>query len=95
MNLKIDSNKIIIRPRVTEKTSDLSAVRVYCFEVSSLANKAQVKQAFRQIYGLEPLKVNLLRRVGKKVERRGRLGRCPGFKEAFVYLKEGDKITVV
>ena len=95
MNLRIDSNKIIIRPRVTEKTNDLSAARVYCFEVLAGANKGQIRQAFWQIYGVKPVKINLLYRRGKKVSRRGRSGRRPGFKEALVYLKEGDKITLV
>lgn len=95
MSAIFDANKIIIRPRVTEKTNDLSVSRVYCFEILSSANKAQVRQAFWQIYGVKPVKINLLRRRGKTVTRRGRAGRRPGFKEALVYLKEGDKITLV
>ena len=90
-----EASDIILKPRVTEKSTDLSQNNVHVFEISSKANKNEVRLAFSQIYKIVPLKVNIVKNPAKNVIVRGKRGLKKGVKKAYVYLKEGDKIEIV
>ena len=88
-------SSIILRPRITEKTSFLVGDGVYTFAVHPRANKIQIKRAITEIFGVTPLRVNIITTKPRKVVVRGRRGKKSGSKKALVYLKEGDKIEFV
>jgi large subunit ribosomal protein L23 len=90
----------IVRPIITEKTSaryQESAERgelEYSFEVHPDANKASIRQAVEQLFGVKVVGVwtsnhrGKTKRVGKTV------GRRPHWKKAIVRLAEGDKLDI-
>ena len=84
--------QIIIEPIVTEKSSGLMASSVYVFKVLKEATKTQIKNALKQAFGVEALSINTTKVKGK-VKTLGRsVGVTPGWKKAYVKLKEGQKI---
>ncbi len=87
--------KVLVRPRVTEKTTDLSQTGVYTFDVFERTNKVLIKKAVEELYGVKVKKVNLAHMPPKPKLVRGKRGARPGYKKAMVYLKEGDKIEFI
>jgi len=89
-----DAYKVLVRPLVTEKAADLGAYGKYVFEVSKGASKIQVKQAIKNVYGVLPVKVNIVSMGGK----RRRFGRTTGhtrnWRKAVITLKPGEKIEI-
>jgi len=83
--------------RLTEKASFLSEKHnKYVFRVSPHANKIQIKQAIKQLFGKTVVSVNTCNYAGKtKRERRADFGRKAHWKKAIVTLKEGEKIDLV
>jgi len=87
--------KIILKPRITEKTSFITEDGAYTFDVDPRANKVQVKKAIQEIYNVKPIRVNMIAVPAKHVIVRNKPGVRPGGKKAVVYLKEGDRIEFV
>lgn len=86
--------RVLIKPLITEKASDLGVLGKYVFAVAPKMNKVEVKKAIRAIYKIEPVKVNISNFSGKNV-RYGRVqGQTKNWKKAIVTLKSGDKIEV-
>ncbi|NCO80052.1 50S ribosomal protein L23 [Candidatus Falkowbacteria bacterium CG10_big_fil_rev_8_21_14_0_10_38_22] len=86
--------KILVRPLVTEKVSNLGADNKYVFAVAVRANKVEVAKAIQQVYGIKPIKVNIINMAGKKA-RYGRItGRRKDWKKAIVTLAAGQTIKV-
>jgi len=86
-------HQTIVRPHVTEKSSLAYQERgEYHFEVHPDANKAAIKQAVEQLFGVHVAGVwtsnqrGKTRRVGKTS------GRRANWKKAIVTLREGDRI---
>lgn len=86
---------IIIRPRITEKAGVQSGGNSYTFEVALHANKIQIKKAIKEIYNVEPVRVNIVVVKPKRKIVRNRWGKTASFKKAIVFLKEGDTIEFV
>jgi large subunit ribosomal protein L23 len=78
---------------LTEKAARLKASsNQIVFEVAMAANKIQIKNAVKAMFGVEPLAVNTLIQRGK-VKRMGRReGKRQNWKKAIVTLREGDDI---
>ena len=90
----MDPRDIIVRPIVTEKTTDLLADNQYTFEVALRANKHLIREAIEKIFKVRVLGVNTMRLQGK-IRRMGRNeGRRPERKKAIVTLAEGDRIEI-
>jgi len=89
-----DLDRILVRPRVTEKATIMAEENVYVFDVAVSANKFQVKEAIEFLYKVVPVKVNIVTVPAKRIIYRGKKGVKPGGKKAYVYLKEGDKISI-
>lgn len=82
-------------PVFTEKTANLSAHDVYVFQVAKDTNRVTVKQAFKAIYGVMPVKVNVQISHGKE-KRYGRTTyRRADLKRALITVPKGVKIDVV
>lgn len=87
--------KIIKNPRVTEKASGVAESNVYTFDVTSNANKTEIKKAIFTLYKVKPVKVNILPVPKKNIVVRGKKGVKQGGKKALVYLKKEDKIEFI
>ena len=86
--------RVVINPTISEKATFLSAENKYVFEVYKDVDKKQVKQAVMDIYGVEPIKINIINVLGKE-RRYGRYsGRTKNRKKAIVTLKQGQNIQV-
>lgn len=92
-----DLSWVLLRPRITEKATDVNKVRAYVFDISMNANKQNVRDAVRDIYKVSPIKVCITSIKSKNIRnaRTGLSGTKSGGKKAFVYLKEGESITLV
>ncbi len=89
------NTQIIKNPRITEKASFASEQNVYTFDISSGANKGEIKKVIFALYKVKPVKVNVLAVPRKKINARGKEGVKGGGRKALVYLKKGDKIEFV
>ena len=87
-----DPHKIIIRPVITEKTTQLKASSgVICFEVARGANKIEIKRAIETLFKTHVAEVRTQAKAGK-VRRIGRnAGTTKAWKKAYVRLREGEK----
>lgn len=89
-----DTN-ILVRPLFTEKALNLSKEGKYLFEVYVSANKIEVKNAIKKIYGIMPMDVNIITKKGKKTGLMRKVkGQRKDWKKAVVALKQGEKIDV-
>ncbi len=94
----MEPRDVILGPLITEKSMSATTHQQYAFEVHRKATKTQIRQAIREIFKVDVLKVNTLN-VGGKMKnfaRRGRRtsGRQPDWKKAIVTLKAGQKIEL-
>ena len=78
----------------TEKGASLEPQRKYFFQVSTTANKVEIKKAVEEIYKVKVQSVNVTLIPGKLKRVRQQLGKTPTWKKAIVTLKEGQKIEV-
>jgi len=92
-----DLTSVITGPRITEKAVGLNENNVFTFTVRRDATKFLVRDAVKALYGVTPVKVNI---VNKKPATRlsgskNRMVKVVGQKKAYVYLKKGDTINLV
>lgn len=90
-----DPREVIIRPVVTERSTELQEdMRTYTFIVASAANKVEIRNAVEQLFNVKVESVRTANYQGKW-RRLGRgYGRRPAFKKAMIRLAEGDAIDV-
>lgn len=86
--------RVLIKPLVTEKATNLGGQNQYVFMVEMSANKIEVAKAINDVYGLKPLGVNIIKMKGKRVSRGRITGRRKDFKKAIVTLPKGETIKV-
>jgi len=83
----LESHQVIIRPLVTEKSTELSQDRrTYAFEVSPWATKSDIKTATEKLFQVKVEKVRTMNRAGKARRFKFRLGRLAHWKKAYVTL---------
>ena len=92
-----EPHEIIQTASLTEKSTLMSEKQnKYVFRVSPRANKIQIKQAIRRLFGKTVVAVNTCNYAGKKKrERRADFGRKAHWKKAIVTLAKGEKIELV
>ncbi len=84
---------ILIRPILTEKTTNAQSGNVYTFEVGEGANKLEIKTAIQSLFGVEVEDVRTMV-VRGKVKRFGRYyGKRSDWKKAYVRLADGDSLN--
>jgi len=89
-----DAYKVLIKPVVSEKATYLSSQNSYVFEVAPNMNKVEIMKAIQYVYGVKPVKVNIINVVGRYV-RYGRVtGRTKAWKKAIITLKPGESIQI-
>jgi large subunit ribosomal protein L23 len=88
-------HRTIVRPLITEKTSDAYQARgEYVFEVHPDATKPQIRSAIEQLFGVKVTGVWTMNVRGKEKRMGKTVGRRPSWKKAIVKLREGDTIEI-
>jgi len=91
----MDSNAIIIKPLITEKSTHQQATRnSYAFEVHAGANKHQIKDAIQRQYNVKVLDVRTMNRKGKPRRSRYKMATTSAWKKAVVVLDENSRIEL-
>jgi large subunit ribosomal protein L23 len=82
---------IIIRPVITERSMEKAGEKVYAFEVARDANKIEIREAVKTIFGVDVKSVNTMNLQGKMKRMGVHIGRRPARKKAIVRLTDGSK----
>ncbi|HQB50701.1 MAG TPA: 50S ribosomal protein L23 [bacterium] len=85
---------VLIKPVVTEKAAMANQLNQYVFKVADKANKIDVAKAVKVFYGIEPVSVNIINVLGKKVSRGRVKGQRNDWKKAIVTLPAGKTIQI-
>ncbi len=86
---------IIKKPQITEKATEGAENNVYVFEVADSANKIMIREAFKKIFEVSPVKIRTVNKETKERKRFGRKSSEKGMKKAYIYLKDGQEISIV
>ena len=87
------AHDIILKPIITEESMMGTAFKKYTFKVAKDANKAEIKAAIEEVFGVKVAKVNTMNCKGH-LRRYGRFqGYTPAWKKAIVTLTE-DSDTI-
>lgn len=85
--------KVLIRPVITEKSMMMATISKFVFEVALNVNKHQIAQSIEEIYKVEVVKVNVIRKPSEEKIIRGRFkSTLKEKKKVIVTLKPGQKI---
>jgi large subunit ribosomal protein L23 len=76
----------------TEKALNLQEQGVLVVQTTPKVTKNQLKEIFKEYFGVTPLKINSLRQKGKVKRFRGIEGKRPDFKKFYVKLPEDAKL---
>ena len=88
----MDARDILIRPLITEKSTQLMEEGKYVFVVAKKANKIEIAKAVAEIFKVKVADVNTVN-VSGKVKRMGRfVGKRSDYKKAIVKLAPGETI---
>lgn len=86
-----DVRDVILRPIITERSSEMMSDNKYVFEVAPKTNKTEIKQAIEKIFGVKVESVNTMNVKGKP-KRMGRYtGKRKDWKKAIVKLAADSK----
>ncbi len=94
------NDQVIIHPIVTEKTNLFreQKKKKYAFKVNSKANKFQVMQAVKDLFGVRPEACNILTVKSKPRTVRSKSGYRKGqtteWKKAIITMRSGDSIDI-
>ena len=88
----MEARDILVRPLITERTTQLMAEGKYVFVVAKAANKIEIAKAVAEVFKVNVANVNTVNVTGKK-KRMGRTeGKRPDYKKAIVKLAPGETI---
>ena len=88
----MEARDILIRPLITERTTDLMTQGKYVFVVDKRANKIQIADAVKEVFNVKVENVNTVNVKAKK-KRMGRTsGKTASYKKAIVKLAAGETI---
>jgi len=86
-----DVRDVILRPIITERSTEMMADNKYVFEVSPKTNKTEIKLAIEKIFDVKVESVNTINVKGKP-KRMGRyMGKRKDWKKAIVKLSADSK----
>ena len=94
---KISQNKayqVILKPLVTEKSTQLSEFNKMVFSVPLSATKLEIKSSIEKIFSVKVMTVNTILNKGKVKRFKGVLGRRSNTKKAIVTLAPGNTIDL-
>ena len=96
-NIHLSQNKayqVILKPLVTEKSTQLSEYNKIVFSVPVVATKLEIKLSIEKIFSVKVVKVNTILFKGKLKRFKGVLGKRPNTKKAIVTLASGNTIDL-
>jgi len=86
--------RVLLKPLITEKGTYLAVNNKYLFAVWPDANKQEIKKAIKAVYGVMPIKVNIINTIGKEIRHGKTKGMTSDTKKAVVTLPKGQTIQV-
>jgi len=86
-----DPHDIIIKPIVTEASTDAMADKKYTFVVDKKSNKTEIKNAVELIFGVKVDSVNTMNMLGKKKRQGVHVGKKADWKKAIITLTQESK----
>lgn len=86
--------KIILAPRVSEKSTQVLIDRQYVFQVNVDADKASISRAVKGLFNVDVDAVRLCNVKGKRRKFKGINGKRKDWKKAYVTVKEGQAINL-
>ena len=90
----MDADNVIIEPVVTEKTNILREEHKYVFKVNPRANKYQIMKALNELFGVHPIKCNIVTVKRKPKRVRYKLGYTSSWKKAIITLPSNETIEI-
>ena len=97
IEMKISQNKayqVILKPLVTEKSTQLSEYNKMVFAVPINATKLEIKFSIEKIFSVKVKRVNTILTKGKLKRFKGILGKRSNTKKAIVTLAPGNTIDL-
>ncbi|MBN2039528.1 MAG: 50S ribosomal protein L23 [Spirochaetes bacterium] len=87
-------NDILVRPVLSEKSTEMSQVNKYVFRVPMYANKHIISKAVKDIFNVTPVKINIMKVRGRRKRVRYHYGYTTSWKKAIVTLNQNEKIEL-
>jgi large subunit ribosomal protein L23 len=88
----MDLRDVLIRPIITEKSSNLMAENKYTFRVHPKATKPEIKRAVEVLFKVPVVEVRTMNVRGKYRRQGATGGYRPSWKKAIVKVAEGKSI---
>lgn len=85
---------IIIKPVLSEKTTELREQGKYVFKVDPRATKIQIKEAVRRLFSVKVDNCTVINVRGKNRRLRYKEGKTSSWKKAVVTLAKGETIKI-
>jgi large subunit ribosomal protein L23 len=92
---RMNNYEILVRPLITEKSTDLNNKGKYCFIVHEDANSIMIKKAVEESFSVKVKSVNIGKVFGKRKRVRTAFNLTPMYKKAIVTLYPGYKIDII
>ena len=86
---------ILKSPHIAEKSTEMMKINQYVFKVYPRANKTEIKKAVEEVYGVDVLKVNIVKLPKKRRTVGKSRGWRQGCKKAIVKIKKGQEIELL
>ena len=80
----MEARDILVRPLITERTTQLMAEGKYVFVVAKAANKIEIAKAVAEVFKVKVAKVNTVNVSGKKMRMGRTEGKRPDYKKAMI-----------
>jgi large subunit ribosomal protein L23 len=90
----IQYEDILLEPVLSEKANLMREEGKYVFKVAKSATKAQIKEAVRKLFNVNPVTCNVMNVGGKPKRLRYRKGYTSSWKKAIVKLPKDEKISI-
>ena len=85
------AHDIILKPVITEESMMGTAFKKYTFKVAKDANKAEIKAAIEEVFGVKVEKVQTIRTMGKTKRMGVHVGKRADQKKAIITLAQDSK----
>lgn len=79
----------------TEKSLSLQESGVLVVQTATSVSKNQLKEIFKEYFGITPVRINSLKQEGKVKRFRGKIGQRASFKKFYVKVPEGAKLEAL
>ncbi len=88
-------NQIILKPYITEKSSDSMSINKFTFLVAPKSEKIEIKTYLSVKYDINIKSIRMLKKVSKKVRRGKYPGKTKSFKKVIITLANDKNIEKI